>query len=146
MSYECSEYNMHPHLNIRNSFTSIRRRKSNLKSQSINGPIYQISFLSLFLFSFIVLPFTLNVGLFLLIMQGGAVVRWRSRQGHIASAFHIWDPSELKQSVKCKRSSGRNSWAFSGWSGFLPQGKLVEWVRINTVKSQVISNVISQLL
>jgi hypothetical protein len=35
----------------------------------------------------------------------------------------------------------RKSWVFTGCSGFLPQGKLAGWVRINTVRK-----VISQLL
>ena len=46
------------------------------------------------------------------------------------------DSCEKSQSTLC-----RKSWVFSGCSGFLPQGKLTGWVRINTVKK-----VISQLL
>jgi hypothetical protein len=44
----------------------------------------------------------------------------------------------------CEKSQStlwRKSLVFSGCSGFLPQGKLTGWVRINTVKK-----VISQLL
>jgi hypothetical protein len=36
--------------------------------------------------------------------------------------------SEKSLSTLC-----RKSWVFSGCSGFLPQGKLTGWVRINTV-------------
>ena len=43
---------------------------------------------------------------------------------------------EKSQSTLC-----RKSWVFSRRYGFLPQGKLTGWVRINTVKK-----VISQLL
>jgi hypothetical protein len=32
----------------------------------------------------------------------------------------------------------RKSWVFSGCYGFLPQGKLAGWVRINTVKNNAI--------
>ena len=46
------------------------------------------------------------------------------------------DSCEKSQSTLC-----RKSWVFSGCSGFLPQGKLTGWVRINIVKK-----VISQLL
>ena len=46
------------------------------------------------------------------------------------------DSREKSQSTLC-----RMSWVLSGCSGFLPQGKLTGWVRINTVRK-----VISQLL
>jgi hypothetical protein len=39
------------------------------------------------------------------------------------------DSCEKSLSTLC-----RKSWVFSGRSGFLPQGKLTGWVRINTVK------------
>jgi hypothetical protein len=38
------------------------------------------------------------------------------------------DSCEENQSTLC-----RKSWVFSGNSGFLPQGKLTGWVRINIV-------------
>ncbi len=43
--------------------------------------------------------------------------------------------------VKSQSTLCRKSWVFSGHSGFLPQGKLTGWVRINTdreVKSQLL--------
>jgi hypothetical protein len=46
------------------------------------------------------------------------------------------DSCEKSLSTLCRRS-----WIFSGSYGFLPQGKLTGWVRINTVRK-----VISQLL
>jgi hypothetical protein len=46
------------------------------------------------------------------------------------------DSCEKSLSTPC-----RKSWIFSGRAGFLPQGKLARWVRINTV-----GKVISQLL
>ena len=46
------------------------------------------------------------------------------------------DSCEKSQSTLC-----RKSWVFSECSGFLSQGKLTGWVRINTVRK-----VISQLL
>ena len=42
------------------------------------------------------------------------------------------DSCEKSQSTLC-----RKSWVFSGCSGFLPQGKLTGWVRINTVKKVI---------
>jgi hypothetical protein len=46
------------------------------------------------------------------------------------------DSCEMSQSTLC-----RKSWVFSGSYGFLPQGKLTGWVRINIVRK-----VMSQLL
>ena len=42
------------------------------------------------------------------------------------------NPCEKSQSTLC-----RKSWVFSGCSGFLPQGKLTGWVRINTVRKVI---------
>ena len=39
------------------------------------------------------------------------------------------DSCEKSQSTLCQKS-----WVFSGCSGFLLQGKLAGWVRMNTVK------------
>ena len=47
----------------------------------------------------------------------------------IVGSILATDSCEKSQSTLC-----RKSWVFSGCSGFLPQGKLTGWVRINTVK------------
>ena len=70
----------------------------------------------------------------------GASVAQSSEQApftsEIVGSILATDSCEKSQSTLC-----RKSWVFSGRSGFLPQGKLTGWVRINTVKK-----VISQLL
>ena len=42
--------------------------------------------------------------------------------------------SPLRSGFDSRYELCRKSWVFSGCSGFLPQGKLTRWVRINTVK------------
>jgi hypothetical protein len=36
-----------------------------------------------------------------------------------------------------QRSAESRAWVFSGCSGFLPQGKLTRWVRINIVRKVI---------
>jgi hypothetical protein len=50
----------------------------------------------------------------------------------IVGSILATDSCEKSQSTLC-----RKSWVFSGCSGFLPQGKLTGWVRINTVKKVI---------
>jgi hypothetical protein len=64
---------------------------------------------------------------------GAAVVRASAFTSEFVGSILATDSCGKSQSTLC-----RKSWVFSG---FLPQGKLTGWVRINTVK-----NVISQLL
>ena len=47
-------------------------------------------------------------------------------------SFLATDSCEKSQSTLC-----RKSWVFSKNSGFLPQGKLTGWVRINIVKKAI---------
>jgi hypothetical protein len=72
---------------------------------------------------------------------GGALVAQLSQQEpYFTSEVVGW----ILATDSCEKSQStlfRKSWVFSGCSGFLPQGKLTGWVRINTVKK-----VISQLL
>jgi hypothetical protein len=63
--------------------------------------------------------------------RGGSVVQRKRLSPLLAT-----DSCEKKLSTLCQKS-----WVFSMRSGFLPQGKLSGWVRINTVRK-----VISQLL
>jgi hypothetical protein len=59
-----------------------------------------------------------------------------SEQAHFTSEFVgsilATDSCEKSQSTLC-----RKSWVFSGCSGFLPQGKLTGWVRINIVRKVI---------
>jgi hypothetical protein len=64
-------------------------------------------------------------------LHAGISFSYKVYKAHVAA-----DSCEKSQSTLCQKS-----WIFSGCSGFLPQGKLTGWVRINTVKK-----VISQLL
>ena len=64
---------------------------------------------------------------------GGASVSQSSEQASFTSEIVGWilatDSCEKCQSTLCPKS-----WVFSGCSGFLHQGKLIGWVRINTVR------------
>jgi hypothetical protein len=59
-----------------------------------------------------------------------------SEQATFTSEIESWilatDSCEKSRSTFC-----RKSWVYSGCSGFLPQGKLTGWVRINTVRKVV---------
>ena len=70
----------------------------------------------------------------------GVSVAQLSEQAPFTSEFVGWilatDSCEKSQSTLCRKSL-----VFSGRSGFLPQGKLTGWVRINMVRK-----VTSQLL
>jgi hypothetical protein len=72
--------------------------------------------------------------------QVNSLMAQSSEQAQFTSEFVssilATDSCEKSQSTLC-----RKSWVFSGCSGFLPQGKLTGWVKINTVRK-----VISQLL
>jgi hypothetical protein len=67
------------------------------------------------------------------LMSLGASVAQSSEQApftsEIVGSILSTDSCEKSQSTLC-----RKSWVFSGYSGFLPQGKLTGWVRINTVR------------
>ena len=67
---------------------------------------------------------------------GGAASEQAPFTSEFVGSILATDSREKSHSTLC-----RKSWFFSGCSGFLPQGKLTGWVRINTVKK-----VISQLL
>ena len=74
----------------------------------------------------------------------GASVAQSSEQTPFTSEFLGSNPAtdscEKSQSTLC-----RKSWVFSGCSSFLPQEKLIGWVRINTVKKVISQWTIPQL-
>jgi hypothetical protein len=65
-------------------------------------------------------------------------VAWSSEQAPFTSEIVVITSDSWEKS---QSTLNRKSWVFSGCSGFLPQGKLTGWVRINIVRK-----VISQLL
>ena len=68
--------------------------------------------------------------------MSGASVAQLSEQApftsEIVGSILATDSCEKSQSTLC-----RKLWVFSGCSGFLPQGKLTGWVRINTAKKVI---------
>ena len=68
--------------------------------------------------------------------ESGAVVRGSAFTSEFLGSILAMNSCEKSLSTLC-----RKSWVFSGCSGFLPQGKLTGWVRINTfekVRSQLL--------
>ena len=74
-------------------------------------------------------------------LQEVSVAQQSSQQAPFTSEF----VGSILATDSCKRSQStlcRKSWGFSGCSGFFSQGKLIGWVRINTVKEVNITIVV----
>ena len=69
-----------------------------------------------------------------------SVVRVSVAQSSEQAPFNSEIVGSILATDSCEKSLStlcRKSWVFSWCSGFLPQGKLTGWVRINTVKKVI---------